>query len=463
MRFNPFYIYFLTFMYYLCQVTGQVIFETLTGKCLEVAVQTVIGLLEPIGGPGTTVEIDKSMFGKRKYNRGKRRDGFWKGVNAHPSYKTFQSSGYHNLVRLFASIPEIEPSWIRTWNRKVVNHSQFYKDPVMGVHTNTVEGMWAHSKRSLITGGRPKRPTHDCVEKEYPIGDHDLLLPEESESENYSSESDSDDDVDDYRDLLEDQAEANDAGVEDLKTVLKISPPWPQDLSNNDQAHTLREEYLKRTYNRLRPSPQKCQSARVLYDSCGWSQPSEDQMNFLNRSPTQQGLEAKLRQATNTSPGVDGLEYRHLRAIDLNCILLEEVCKMVWKLAIPNCWKTSRTFPIFKKRDTSDYSNFRPISLLPTIYKLFSRVISQRITQVASDLGWLYPEQKGFLPGVHGIQQHTQLLQTVVEETKTKRKHMSIALLDMCNAIGSVPHAILNELFTSLQIPEDHTSLFVNS
>ncbi|KAK4024750.1 hypothetical protein OUZ56_010186 [Daphnia magna] len=82
---------------------------------------------------------------------------------------------------------------------------------------------------------------------------------------------------------------------------------------------------------------------------------------------------------------------------------------MVWKLGVPNCWKTSRTVPIFKKGDTSDYSNFRPISLLPTIYKLFSGVISQRITQVASDLGWLSPEQKNILPGVHGVRQDDAL------------------------------------------------------
>ncbi|KAK4021592.1 hypothetical protein OUZ56_003504 [Daphnia magna] len=117
------------------------------------------------------------------------------------------------------------------------------------------------------------------------------------------------------------------------------------------------DEYFKRTYNRLRSSPQQCQSARELYDTCGLSQPSEDQMNFYNRAPTQQELDAKLRRAANTSAGVDGLEYRHLRAIDPICILLQTVCKMVWKLGIPNCWKISQTVPIL-------YSFFLPTSLM---------------------------------------------------------------------------------------------------
>jgi hypothetical protein len=61
-------------------------------------------------------------------------------------------------------------------------------------------------------------------------------------------------------------------------------------------------------------------------------------MNFLNPATSQQGLEAKLWWATNTSPGVDELEYRHLRALHSYCILLEIVCKMVWTVGIPNCW-----------------------------------------------------------------------------------------------------------------------------
>ncbi len=88
----------------------------------------------------------------------------------------------------------------------------------------------------------------------------------------------------------------------------------------------------------------------------------------------------------------------------------------MWELGIPEIWKISKTIPIFKKGDTADYSNFRPISLLPTTYKIFSGILSQRLTTVAVDLEWISPEQKGFLPGIHGIQEHTELLQTVKEE-----------------------------------------------
>ncbi len=72
----------------------------------------------------------------------------------------------------------------------------------------------------------------------------------------------------------------------------------------------------------------------------------------------------------------------------------------VWKLGIPRQWKSAKTILIHKKGDTVDISNFRPISLLSTIYKLFSSVLSTRLTLVAQNTEWLSVEQKGFLPGV---------------------------------------------------------------
>ncbi|KZS06407.1 Uncharacterized protein APZ42_030150 [Daphnia magna] len=134
----------------------------------------------------------------------------------------------------------------------------------------------------------------------------------------------------------------------------------------------------------------------------------------------------------------------------------------VWTYGIPACWKTSRTVPIYKKGDSSDYGNFRPISLLPTMNKIFSGIWSSRIMSTATKLGWISSEQKGFLPGVRGIQEHTHLLHTVIEQTKQSKREMVIAWLDLSNAFGSIPHPILNCLFQSLPLPVELRRILID-
>ena len=41
----------------------------------------------------------------------------------------------------------------------------------------------------------------------------------------------------------------------------------------------------------------------------------------------------------------------------------------------PNGFKTSKVIPIYKQGDKANLTNYRPISILPTISKIFERVI----------------------------------------------------------------------------------------
>ena len=220
--------------------------------------------------------------------------------------------------------------------------------------------------------------------------------------------------------------------------------------------------YLRDTYHRPEPPPEHVERARKLYDDCDWALPSPDQHSFLDHPPTKDEIAMRLRRAVNTTPGKDGLEYRHLRKLDPEGLLLERIFVAAWRFGIPDDWRTSQTVPCYKKGDTGDFSNFRPISLLPTIYKVFSGILSQRLTVIASELGWLSPEQKGFLPGVRGIDEHSGLLQTAVEEARAERRPLGIALLDLCNAFGSLPHSVLGGLFASLPIPLDLRRLLLD-
>jgi hypothetical protein len=47
----------------------------------------------------------------------------------------------------------------------------------------------------------------------------------------------------------------------------------------------------------------------------------------------------------------------------------------------PATWRSTRMIVLFKKGDASDPSNYRPIALLPILYKLFSKVIGTRLSE----------------------------------------------------------------------------------
>ena len=45
----------------------------------------------------------------------------------------------------------------------------------------------------------------------------------------------------------------------------------------------------------------------------------------------------------------------------------------------PNLWKLAKITPIFKGFDTSDKSNYLPISVLPVISRLFEKLIVDQL------------------------------------------------------------------------------------
>lgn len=128
--------------------------------CREICVDVCGHDSEMIGGVGKVVEVDESMFGKRKYNRGKRVKGTWVfGGVERGSNKCFikpvESRGEDVLCKFVREnvLPGtliVSDCWkgyvnLDKWGytHETVNHSQTFKDPVTGAHTNTIEGLWS--------------------------------------------------------------------------------------------------------------------------------------------------------------------------------------------------------------------------------------------------------------------------------------------------------------------------------
>ena len=86
---------------------------------------------------------------------------------------------------------------------------------------------------------------------------------------------------------------------------------------------------------------------------------------------TRREVKNKLFSCENTSPGPNGISYKGWRTVDPEdkvFTVIYNICKSHKK--IPGTWKDMNTILIFKKGDRTMPSNWRPIALGNTIYKL---------------------------------------------------------------------------------------------
>ena len=62
----------------------------------------------------------------------------------------------------------------------------------------------------------------------------------------------------------------------------------------------------------------------------------------------------------------------------------------------PDSWKIARVTPIFKEGDKCERSNYRPISVLPVITRLFEKLVFDQLYRYFDENGFLSPDQSGF-------------------------------------------------------------------
>ena len=85
------------------------------------------------------VEIDESLFARRKYNRGRLVVQKWV-IPIIQQYILPGTTIYSDMWPAYNQLNELG------YDHRVVNHSRNFVDPQSGVCTNGVEGMWSHAK-----------------------------------------------------------------------------------------------------------------------------------------------------------------------------------------------------------------------------------------------------------------------------------------------------------------------------
>ena len=105
--------------------------------------------------------------------------------------------------------------------------------------------------------------------------------------------------------------------------------------------------------------------------------------------------------------GPDGINNHILRKVALQ---ISNPLSLIYNQSLntsifPSSWKISNVFPIFKSGDSAITSNYRPVSLLNTMEKVFESIIFKHVFNHLNDTNFFTPSQSGFLPGDSTVNQ----------------------------------------------------------
>lgn len=174
--------------------------------------------------------------------------------------------------------------------------------------------------------------------------------------------------------------------------------------------------------------------------------------NIPNEDDIKEVLPSEVRVAiqslkSGTAPGNDKISADMLKAAGprLISVLSKIYTKCLETGKIPKDWKNSKTILLHKKGNREDLKNYRPICLLSIIYKVFTKIILNRITRQLDEAQPI--EQAGFRAGFSCID-HIHSVTQVIERCREYKMPLVLTFIDYEKAFDNVEH---NAVIKALQ------------
>ncbi|KAI5731489.1 hypothetical protein M8J77_010820 [Diaphorina citri] len=122
---------------------------------------------------------------------------------------------------------------------------------------------------------------------------------------------------------------------------------------------------------------------------------------------------------------------------------------------IPEILTKGKTVLVFKKGDPKQSQNYRPITCLLTIYKIFTSIIKSKVYQHVIDNNILAWEQKGCISKSFGSKEQIVIDSFVVNQARIKKRNLSNCYIDYAKAYDSIPHSWLLEVLKIYKINDN--------
>ena len=153
------------------------------------------------------------------------------------------------------------------------------------------------------------------------------------------------------------------------------------------------------------------------------------------------GLE-QLKNGASAGPDLILNEFLKHGRNGLLHYLLNLYCKLFEIGYFPESWSEGYIVPIFKKGNKEEASNYRGITLLSTVGKLFTRILNGRLNDWAEEYNAYVEAQAGFRKSM-GTVDNIFILNSLITRTLNNNKQLYCAFIDFTKAFDFVVRDIL--------------------
>lgn len=145
------------------------------------------------------------------------------------------------------------------------------------------------------------------------------------------------------------------------------------------------------------------------------------------------------------SPGIDGIHnFWYKKLTNLHPCLVKLINDVLKKPeTMPQFLTEGKTYIKPKNKDTQNPSNYRPITCLPTMYKIITAIITRKIDKHLTTHDILTEEQKGCRKKSRGCKEQLIIDSVITKQAEKNQRNLKVCYIDYKKAFDSIPHTWL--------------------
>lgn len=174
----------------------------------------------------------------------------------------------------------------------------------------------------------------------------------------------------------------------------------------------------------------------------------QDNITQENVKISGKDVKDQMKKITNwKAPGPDGVQDYWLKYFSsLHVRIAIQLNGLLESNEIPEWMNSGRTLLCVKDADLGNtVENFRPITCLPLMWKLFSGLLAEKMYMHLQTEGLLPDEKKGCRKGSRGTKDQLLIDKMILRNCKRRKTNLAMAWIDYRKAYDMVPHSWILE------------------